>query len=53
LGEIPEDRQKSQHNVVGANREADEDLDFDYSQTHLEDFLKSQSNNTLIKNSNI
>lgn len=31
----------------------EEDIDFDYSQTHLEDFLKSQNRNTLLKNSNV
>lgn len=37
----------------GAHHEDnDDEIDFDYSQTHLEDFLKSQGHNTLIKNSN-
>ena len=31
----------------------DEDIDFDYSQTHLEDFLKTHGQNSLVKNSNI
>lgn len=31
----------------------DDDIDFDYSQTHLEDFLRSQNHNTLLKNSNV
>ena len=30
-----------------------EDFDLDYSQTHLEDFLKSQTSNSLMKGSNI
>ena len=42
------DKQKKQEGI-----EVDDDIDFDYSQTHLEDFLKSQNNNTLIKNSNV
>lgn len=32
---------------------ASEDFDLDYSQTHLEDFLKSQTSNSLMKGSNI
>ena len=35
------------------NEDQEEDIDFDYSQTHLEDFLKSQNRNTLLKNSNV
>ena len=31
----------------------DEDLDLDYSQTHLDDFLKSQTSSSLLKGSNI
>ena len=31
----------------------DENIDFDYSQSHLEDFLKSQTANTLLKGSNV
>jgi hypothetical protein len=29
------------------------ELDLDYSQTHLDDFLKSQTNNSLLKGSQI
>jgi len=42
---------------VGANKDQqhqdDDEIDFDYSQTHLEDFLKSQTGNTLLKGTNI
>jgi len=31
----------------------DDEIDFDYSQTHLDDFLKSQTQNNLFKNSNV
>ena len=31
----------------------DDELDLDYSQTHLDDFLKSQTSSTMMKGSNI
>lgn len=36
-----------------ANDLEEEDLDLDYSQTHLDDFLKSHNSSTMMKGSNI
>ena len=38
---------------VKNGEEDDMDLDLDYSQTHLDDFLKSQTSSTLMKGTHI
>ena len=46
-------KQEENQDYAAEVGEGDSDLDLDYSQTHLEDFLKSQTSSSLMKGSNI